>query len=73
MKIQMTVWLLDYATVLDSVQQLFAMGIRSSVFHSGSVEGPTSPSTTVWRSWTPSPGVSWPLSSCASRTCAEGN
>ena len=47
MKIQMTVWPLDYATILDSVQQLFVMGIRSSVFYSGSVEGPTSPSTTV--------------------------
>ncbi len=39
LKIQMTVWPLNYATILDSVQQLFAMGVRSFAFHSGSVEG----------------------------------
>ncbi|MFI6576640.1 radical SAM protein [Nocardiopsis sp. NPDC050513] len=43
LKVQMTVWPLNYATILDSVRQLFDKGVRSFAFHSGSVEGVDSP------------------------------
>jgi MoaA/NifB/PqqE/SkfB family radical SAM enzyme len=42
-KVQMTVWPLNYATIMDSVRQLFDTGVRSFAFHSGSVEGADSP------------------------------
>jgi len=39
LNVQMTVWPLSYATVLDSVQTLFEAGVRGFSFHCGSVEG----------------------------------
>ncbi len=37
-KAQMTVWGANYATILDSVEKLYEMGVRGFAFHSGSVE-----------------------------------
>jgi MoaA/NifB/PqqE/SkfB family radical SAM enzyme len=38
-KVQITVWPLNYPTVLDTVQDLYDMGVRAFAFHCGSVEG----------------------------------
>lgn len=38
-KVQMTVWPANYPTVLDSVRQLWEIGVRGFAFHCGSVEG----------------------------------
>jgi pyruvate-formate lyase-activating enzyme len=38
-KVQITVWPLNYPTILDTVQELFDAGVRAFAFHCGSVEG----------------------------------
>ncbi len=38
-KINMTIWPDNYPTIIDSVQQLYDMGVRGFAFHCGSVEG----------------------------------
>ncbi len=42
LKVQMTVWPRNYATILDSVQQLYDRGVRGFAFHCGSLENPSS-------------------------------
>lgn len=42
-KVQMTVWPYNYHTIMDSVEQLFTMGVRQFAFHSGSIEGTSEP------------------------------
>lgn len=41
LKVQMTVWPLNYPTILRSVEELFALGVRAFSFHSGTLEGAT--------------------------------
>jgi hypothetical protein len=38
-KVQVTVWPRNYLTVLETVDELWEMGVRGFAFHSGSVEG----------------------------------
>ena len=38
-KVQITVWPSNYATVLDTVDALWEMGVRGFAFHGGSLEG----------------------------------
>jgi pyruvate-formate lyase-activating enzyme len=38
-KVQITVWPLNYPSVLDTVQELYDLGVRAFAFHCGSVEG----------------------------------
>ncbi len=40
-KVQMTVWPVNYPTILDSVEALYGLGVRAFSFHSGSLEGVT--------------------------------
>lgn len=40
-KVQMTVWPVNYRTIVDSVEQLYALGVRGFAFHSGSLDGVT--------------------------------
>lgn len=42
-KVQMTVWPLNYPTILESMNQLFDLGVRGFSFHSGSLEGIDNP------------------------------
>jgi sulfatase maturation enzyme AslB (radical SAM superfamily) len=38
-KVQITVWPLNYPTILDTVEELYDLGVRAFAFHCGSVEG----------------------------------
>jgi MoaA/NifB/PqqE/SkfB family radical SAM enzyme len=38
-KVQITVWPLNYPTILDTVHELYDLGVRAFAFHCGSVEG----------------------------------
>jgi hypothetical protein len=40
-KVQMTVWPRNYTTILDSVRELYDIGVRGFSFHCGSLEGVT--------------------------------
>ncbi|MFG2087032.1 MULTISPECIES: radical SAM protein [unclassified Spirillospora] len=40
-KVQMTVWPINYPTIVDSVEELFGLGVRAFSFHSGTLEGVT--------------------------------
>ncbi|MDA8371010.1 MAG: hypothetical protein M0026_14240 [Nocardiopsaceae bacterium] len=43
LKIQFTVWPSNYSTIVSSVEELYAMGVRGFAFHAGSVEGVADP------------------------------
>lgn len=38
-KVQITVWPLNYPTILDTVRDLYDLGVRAFAFHCGSLEG----------------------------------
>ncbi|GAB3418086.1 radical SAM protein [Flindersiella endophytica] len=38
-KVQLTVWPLNYPTIVDSVHELYDLGVRGFAFHCGSLEG----------------------------------
>jgi MoaA/NifB/PqqE/SkfB family radical SAM enzyme len=42
-KVQLTVWPHNYTTIVDSVRQLYDLGVRGFAFHCGSLEGVEDP------------------------------